>query len=59
MGVVVRSDRIELPELNADMHRCDLIEVLQRLPLRTEESFCELRLDREVRNFLVLLLQGR
>jgi hypothetical protein len=48
-----------VPELNADLCRADMIEILQRLPLRTESSFCAIRLDREARNFLVTALRGR
>jgi hypothetical protein len=48
-----------IPELNADLCRAEVIEILQRLPLRTCDSFCEIRLDREARNFLVTVLRGR
>jgi hypothetical protein len=48
-----------VPELNADLCRAEMIEILQRLPLRTEDSFCAIRLDREARNFLVTALRSR
>ena len=48
-----------VPEFIDDMHRTDLVEALQRLPLRTPESTCLVRLDRGVRDFLVLTLRGR
>jgi hypothetical protein len=54
------SDRNEMvPEFIEDMHRTDLVEALQRLPLRTQESTCLLRIDRGVRDYLVFTLRGR
>jgi hypothetical protein len=48
-----------IPELIADMHRQDVIEALERLPLRVTDPSCLIRIDREVRNYLVAALRSR
>jgi excisionase family DNA binding protein len=48
-----------VPSLIEEMHRTDLVEALQRLPLRTAESSCVIQLDKGVRDFLVTTLRGR
>jgi excisionase family DNA binding protein len=54
------SERSELvPEFIEDMHRTDIVEALQRLPLRTSASTCLVRLDRGVRDFIVTALRSR
>jgi hypothetical protein len=47
------------PELNEDMHKQDLIAVLEHLPLRVTDATCLIRIDREIRNYLVATLRSR
>jgi hypothetical protein len=58
-GPMVSSSNGVVPELVDAMHRADIVEALQRLPLRTQESSCCIKLDRGVRDFLVAVLRSR
>jgi hypothetical protein len=54
-----RWPEIEPPELIEDVTRGDLVEALQHLPLRRSDATCLVRLDRGVRDFIVMALRGR
>jgi hypothetical protein len=48
----------ERPELTSDMTRADLVEVLQHLPW-SRSGLCTIRLDRDVRDYLLRILKQR
>jgi hypothetical protein len=48
----------ERPELTSDMTRSDLVEVLEHLPWG-RGGLCTIRLDRDVRDYLLRMLKRR
>ncbi len=62
MPPAIQPVHVDPPEMTEDMTRSDLLEVLEHLPLsrRRREEFCLVRIDLEVRNYLMRLLrEGR